>query len=180
MTERSLGRIAVRELEHNAGPAAGSAAPDDAAPGVVAPGRRVTLHFALSLPGGEEIDSNFARAPARCTMGDGSLLPGFEQVLFGMRAGQQGEFLLLPEQAFGAVNADNVQRFPRYRFPPELDLQPGLMVDFSDAAGNAQAGVIVTGDARYVEIDFNHPLAGRSIRFRVHIHDVADAVGGQA
>lgn len=177
MTERSLDRIAVRELGQDGGHDSADAT---LPPGVVAPGRQVTLHFALALPGGEEIDSNFSCAPVTCTMGDGNLLPGFEQVLFGMHAGQRGEFLLSPEQAFGAVNADNVQRFPRYRFPPELVLQPGLMIDFSDAAGNAQAGVVVAEDARYVDVDFNHPLAGRSIQFRVHIHDVTDVAGGHA
>ena len=146
-------------------------------PGAVGPGRRVTLNFSLSLPDGEEIDSNFGREPVTCTIGDGSLLPGFEAVLFGMVAGQRARFELEPEQAFGAVNEDNIQRFPVYRFPPDLRLERGLMVDFADAAGNNQAGVIVAEDARHVEVDFNHPLAGRRICFSVQIHQGADATG---
>jgi FKBP-type peptidyl-prolyl cis-trans isomerase SlpA len=161
-------RIALRDVElAPLPPAATECAVDE-----IGPGRKVTLHFALLLDGGEEIDSNFGRAPVGFVVGDGSLLPGFEQVLFGLKAGARQEFLLAPEQAFGVFNEDNVQRFPLYQFPPDLSPCTGLMIDFADAAGNTQAGVVRGFDKQYVEVDFNHPLAGRSIRFSVHVHKV--------
>lgn len=141
-------------------------------PGVIAPGARVTLHFSLALTNGETVDSNFDKAPVTFTIGDGSLLPPFEEALFGLRAGDRREFTLEPERAFGPVNEDNVQRFPLYQFPPDLALGPGLMVEFGDAAGNTQAGIVRSSDKQWVEVDFNHPLAGRAIRFSVHVHDV--------
>jgi len=142
--------------------------------GVVGPGRRVRLHFALALEDGTLIDSNFANTAVACTLGDGNLLPGFEQVLQGLRAGDRQDFLLPPEQAFGLFNEDNIQRFPVYQFAPDLPLAKGLVVDFADAAGNSQAGVVRSISGRMVEVDFNHPLAGRSIRFSVHIHAVGE------
>lgn len=158
----SARKIAVHDLERGPLPA----------PGVIGPGARVTLHFALALVNGEAIDSNFDRAPVTFTVGDGSLLPGFEQAMFGLTAGERREFTLAPEQAFGIFNEDNVQRFPPYQFPPDLTLTPGLMVEFGDAAGNRQAGVIRGSDKQWVDVDFNHPLAGRTITFSVHIHEV--------
>ncbi len=142
--------------------------PDDS----IGPGKRVKLHFALRLSDGELIDSNFDRAPVVFTVGDGNLLPGFEQALFGLKAGDQRDVELAPEQAFGPVVEDNIQRFPRYRFPPDLELTKGLVIDFADAAGNTQAGVIIDWDASLVSVDFNHPLAGRQIHFNVHVHHV--------
>ncbi len=141
-------------------------------PGVVGPGACVTLHFSLALTNGDMIDSNFDKAPVTFTIGDGSLLPGFEESLFGLVAGARREVTLEPAQAFGVVNEDNVQRFPLYQFPPDLALAPGLMVEFGDAAGNQQAGVVRSSDKQYVDVDFNHPLAGRAIRFSVHVHAV--------
>lgn len=138
----------------------------------IGPGKIVTLHFALLLENGEIIDSNFAGQPVSFTVGDGSLLAGFEQVLMGLQAGAKNEVLLAPDAAFGAVNEDNVQRFARYQFPPDLTLAAGLVINFADSAGNTQAGVVKNFDSAYVEVDFNHPLAGRSIRFKFHIHDV--------
>jgi FKBP-type peptidyl-prolyl cis-trans isomerase SlpA len=70
------------------------------------------------------------------------------------------------------VNEDNVQRFPQYQFAPDLALGAGVMIEFADATGNKQAGVVRSIDKQWVEVDFNHPLAGRSIRFIVHVYDV--------
>ena len=163
-------RIAVRNLDVSQVLVA--AEPIVVADNAIGPGKRVTLQFELRLENGDVIDSGFAKAPVSFVFGDGNLMPGFEQALLGLEAGARREFTLPPEQAFGAVNEDNVQRFPAYQFPADLVLSEGLMIDFSDKAGNAQAGVIRKFDARYVEVDFNHPLAGRTIVFTVHIHAV--------
>jgi FKBP-type peptidyl-prolyl cis-trans isomerase SlpA len=165
-------RIQVRQLDASAAPAT-SAFTDDFAPGTVAPGRRVSLNFALSLENGEDVENNLDGAPLNCVIGDGSLLPGFEAALTGLRAGETLDVVLPPEQGFGGVNDDNIQKFPLYRFPPDLVLSKGLMVDFADGrVGYSQAGVVVEFDKHHVTVDFNHPLAGRDLRFRAVIHAV--------
>lgn len=168
MNETTPGKLTLRDLDQVAPPAF---APDE-----IGPGKRVTLHFALALAGEDKgveiIDSNFDKEPVEFAIGDGSMLPGFEALLFGLVAGNRREFTLQPEQAFGPVNEDNVQRFPLYQFAPDLALAPGLMIEFGDAAGNNQAGVVRNIDKQWVEVDFNHPLAGRAIRFSVHVHAV--------
>ena len=138
----------------------------------IGPGKTVTLHFALTLENGEPVDSNFDKVPVCFNVGDGNLLPGFEQALMGLKAGDEDKVLLAPGSAFGAINEDNIQRFPRYQFPPDLALAAGLVINFADAAGNNQAGVVRQFDSAWVEVDFNHPLAGRSILFKFHIYDV--------
>lgn len=168
--------IKVKQLDPQAELVARAAPPPEAEPGVVAPGRRVQLNFALSLENGEDIENNLERAPLSCVIGDGNLLPNFEEVLMGLRAGESVDVLLPPERAFGPVNEDNVQKFPLYSFPPDLVLSKGLVVDFADQrAGYSQAGVVVDFDKRYVTVDFNHPLAGRTLRFRAVIHAVEAA-----
>ncbi|MES2626425.1 MAG: peptidylprolyl isomerase [Pseudomonadota bacterium] len=169
MTDSKTSRIALLNVEFE------SAVVDPEpvyADDEIGPGKTVTLHFALLLENGVHVDSNFDKEPVSFTVGDGNLLPGFEQVLMGLKAGNEGEFLLTPEAAFGVGNEDNIQRFPRYQFPPDLNLVPGLMINFADSAGNNQAGVVKQFDSAWVEVDFNHPLAGLVIRFKFHIHDV--------
>lgn len=148
------------------------AAEPSLAPDEVAPGRSLLLHFSITLESGELIDSNFDAAPAQCSLGDGKLLPGFEEVLLGMRAGEEREVLLSPEQAFGPAREENIQHFPSFRFPADLPLERGLMLDFADAAGNSQPGVVLSFDSAQVSIDFNHPLAGRPLLFRVKVVQV--------
>lgn len=139
------------------------------------PGKRITLHFALAFPDGNEIDSNFAGRPATLNFGDGNLPAGFEACLVGLRAGEEREFQLPPEAAFGQPNPDNVRSYPHYQFPADLVLEKGLMVSFSDSAGNEQAGVVLSMNKQTVEVDFNHPLAGHELLFRVAILKVEAA-----
>lgn len=146
----------------------------------IAPGARVTLHFALTLPDGSEIDSNFDRSPATCVMGDGNLLPGFEAALMGAAAGDSIEVTLPAAQAFGEVNPENVQNFPRQRFAGLLanttdPVEPGTVLSFADSGGNEIPGVIKQIGELTVVIDFNHPLAGRDIVFRAEIISVIPA-----
>jgi FKBP-type peptidyl-prolyl cis-trans isomerase SlpA len=137
----------------------------------IGPGTRVTLTFTLGLETGETVDSTGDK-PANFVIGDGNLLPGFEQALFGMKAGEATELKIAAEDAFGEPNEDNVQRIKRSSFQSNMALTEGLMMSFSDAQNTELPGVIVGIDDDYVDVDFNHPLAGKTILFDVAIVDV--------
>ncbi len=140
----------------------------------IGPGTRVTLHFALKLANGDVVDSTFDRAPASFTVGDGNLLAGFERKLSGLHKGDEQVFEVKPEDAFGQPNPANVQRFSRAAFDG-LELHEGLVVSFADAAKTELPGVVTGFEGDEVLVDFNHPLAGRTIVFEVRILDAAPA-----
>lgn len=142
----------------------------------VGEGTQVTLHFALKLETGEVVDSNFDGEAATFAIGDGNLLPGFERALFGMSAGQRSALVVSPEDAFGQSNPNNIQRVPRSGFTEEFELQVGLVVSFADASGGETHGVVTDLGESEVTVDFNHPLAGKSIIFDVSILDVQAAI----
>ena len=135
----------------------------------------VRLHFALHLESGEEIDTTRRGDPAMLTLGDGKLLPGFEAVLLGTQAGDDAQIMLEAEEAFGLHRAENVQTLRRDRFSAEMALEPGLMVSFAGPGGEIP-GVVREIMEKHVEVDFNHPLAGRRIVFDVSILDVSEDV----
>ncbi|MAY38381.1 MULTISPECIES: FKBP-type peptidyl-prolyl cis-trans isomerase [Spongiibacter] len=137
----------------------------------IGPGTAVTLHFALLLEDGSEVDSTFSRQPAVFVFGDGKLLPGVELKLLGLVAGDQQELVLAPEDAFGQRNPANIQRLPRSQFG-DIELSEGLVMNFADAANAELPGVISAIDDEMVDVDFNHPLAGRTLGFKVEIIDV--------
>ena len=134
-------------------------------------GMSVTLHFSLVLEDGHIIDSNFESEPATFSVGDGNLLPGFESTLMGLVNGDEREFTIPPEQAFGQHNPQNVQAVERGNFDQE-ELELGAMFSFQNGDGELP-GVIVGVDDNEVMIDFNHPLAGKNIIFQVKIIDIA-------
>lgn len=142
---------------------------------LIAQGTRVTLHFSLHLANGDEVDSNFAGAPATFDMGDGNLPEGFEQCLIGLQAGDERTFTVPPEAAFGVHQQDNVQSFKRHQFGVDMVLEPGLVISFADQSGAELPGVVKQLDGDYVDVDFNHPLAGETLTFRVHIVRVEPA-----
>ncbi|EAR61476.1 FKBP-type peptidyl-prolyl cis-trans isomerase [Neptuniibacter caesariensis] len=141
---------------------------------LIGPGKSVTLHFAIKLEDGQIIDSNFSAEPATFTVGDGNLLEGFEQALFGLEEGAKQTLKILPENGFGMPNPSNIQNLPRSQFDG-MELEQGLVISFSDPGNGELPGVIAEFDDKMVSVDFNHPLAGKKLDFEVEILKVVDA-----
>lgn len=129
---------------------------------------QVTLHFAIKLENGDVVDSTFDKQPATFKVGDGNLLPGFEQALYGLKAGDKRSLPIAPEQGFGQPNPQNVQVMPRSQFK-DMELAEGLLVIFNDAANAELPGMVHSFDDNQVSVDFNHPLAGKTLCFEVEI-----------
>jgi FKBP-type peptidyl-prolyl cis-trans isomerase SlpA len=155
-------------------------AANDSTPAAVGPGARVTLHFSLALADGSVVDSNYEKKAASFVVGDGSLLPGFEQALTGLQSGAKVRVMLSPEEAFGRINPANIQTLPRHKFSAMLNsseepVEPGTVLSFADGGGHEIPGVVQRIDDSSLVVDFNHPLAGREIFFAADIISVIPA-----
>ena len=135
----------------------------------------VTLHLSLMLEDGTVAESTFDAEPLTFSMGDGTLVHGLELGLYGLRPGDSQRLTLYPEQAFGLRDPGKVHRLPRADFGADIELEPGLIVGFETPEGEELPGAVLSLDADSVEVDFNHPLAGRNIIFDVEIIDVVPA-----
>jgi FKBP-type peptidyl-prolyl cis-trans isomerase SlpA len=133
------------------------------------------MHFALSLADGTEAISTFGDEPLEFTWGDGTLRPGLELALLGLRAGDEQTLTLLPEQAYGLHDDALVHDMPRADFPDLIDPEVGQIIAFASPTGEETAGSIRAVDGETVSVDFNNPLAGHDVVFRVLILDVTDA-----
>ena len=138
-------------------------------------GTRVKLHFALKFEDGETVDSTFDKEPATLEIGDDNLPENFEGYLLGLKAGDRETFEVPPEKAFGQYNPSNVQSFKRHEFSADMVLEPGVVVSFADARQQELPGVISRVEGDEVDVDFNHPLSGRTLIFEVEIIDVEPA-----
>ncbi|MWJ29030.1 FKBP-type peptidyl-prolyl cis-trans isomerase [Halomonas sp. ZH2S] len=131
----------------------------------------VTLHFTLKLEDGTVVDTTREKAPATFQFGDGNLPPGFENPLKGLKKGETGCFTITPEHAFGQQNPQNVQLLKLDDFGDETP-EIGMVMSFADAAGGELPGVVKSIEGNQVEVDFNHPLAGRTLTFDVEVLEV--------
>ena len=141
----------------------------------ISPASTVTLHLSLTLKDGTVAESTLDDEPLTFTMGDGSLAEGLELGLYGLRPGDTQRLELYPEQAFGLRDPGKVHQLQRADFAAELALEPGLVIGFDAPGGEELSGTIIAFDDATVEVDFNHPLAGRVVIFDVEIIAVVQA-----
>ena len=139
-------------------------------PATVGPNSYLTLHYRLADLDGTENVSTFDLSPATLQMGSGQLAETLEQCLLGMAAGKRQVFQLAATDAFGAHNPRLVERIARSALPPEIELRVNSLVEFSspDGAGNF-AGFLRELTDNSALFDFNHPLAGKALRFEVEV-----------
>ena len=129
----------------------------------------LTLHYRLALADDTELVSTFGGKPATLQLGSGELAPVLERCLIDLPAGQRTVFLLEAEQAFGPHNPQLMQRFARDELPDPGELREMALIEFKAPDGTAYTGLVRELSATEALIDFNHPLAGKAIRFEVEV-----------
>jgi len=137
--------------------------------GVPAGGALMTLHYRIRLEDGTEVLSTFGGNPATLALGRGELAAGLEQCLAGTEPGGSYAFELEAAQAFGEPRPELVQALPRASFPRDMALEAGAVIEFSTTEGGRHAGLVRELHDHDVLVDFNHPLAGRRLRFEVEV-----------
>ncbi len=136
---------------------------------------KVTLHLSLSLEDGTVAETTFGGEPLTFTMGDGALDTGLELGLYGLQRDDKQRLVLEPGQAFGQRDAERIHSMSREAFPADLSLEPGVIIAFETAGGEELPGAVLEVDEQSVKVDFNHPLAGRTLIYEVEILDVVPA-----
>ena len=136
----------------------------------------LTLHYRLAAPDGRDWINTFGHRPATLTLGTQQLAPALEACLVGLEEGASAHFELAADSAFGERDPQRVRRVPRSVLQQHLADDVHIAVgDALQLAGisspsGASAGATVTAvDDDSVELDFNHPLAGKPVVFDVQI-----------
>lgn len=143
---------------------------------VIGDNSRVTMHFSIKLEDGSAADSSKVHGkPARFRMGDGNLTENFEKHLHGLKAGDEREFTLQPEEAFGQPLQENIYQVDKHKFSVDTPAEPGSIIAFTQPDGREVPGIVRKVEGNEVTIDFNHPLAGQTVVFSVEILSVEDA-----
>ena len=135
-------------------------------------GCRVTMRFSLHLADGTLVDESRDGEPLTVVVGQGDLMPCLEQRLMGLRTGEAAHFEIGASDACGRGTDDNVHALARDSFPPDMPLDPGVVLEFTLPSGEEVAGTVLGVTAGEVTVDFSHPLAGHDLVFDVEILSV--------
>ncbi len=135
-------------------------------------GATVRIEYTLTDDAGRVLDSTEGRAPLTYVHGRHQIIPGLEEALTGMQAGDEKQVTVPPGDAYGPVDPNAVAEVPKHAFPPDA-LQPGTELIARAPDGGTRLITVREVRADSVIVDLNHPLAGKTLHFDVRVVDVA-------
>jgi len=134
-------------------------------------GSKVKLHYTLSIDG-DVLESSKDGEPLSYVHGEGQIIPGLEEQLEGLRAGDQRTAEVEPAKGYGERQADAVQEVPRTAFKNPERLKVDDVVTGQAGDQPIRARIAEVKPEAFV-IDLNHPLAGKTLHFSVEIVEVS-------
>jgi len=133
----------------------------------------VAIDYRLTLESGEEFDRSAQGSPLGFVTGTGSVIPGLEQALAGKSVGDSFQVTIEPEAGYGHVQQELFQAIPRNRFPADGEIMPGMSFQARGPRGPV-ALIVMSADQEHVNVDLNHPLAGKRLTFDVKVHEIRE------
>jgi FKBP-type peptidyl-prolyl cis-trans isomerase SlyD len=134
----------------------------------------VTMHYQLEVDG-EVYDASEENDPLVFLQGHQNIIPGLESELYGLKVGESKEVQVAPQDGYGEIDKDAIQDVDRDEFPSDIPLEPGVELEMKDQEGNEIYARIVSVSKDRVKLDFNEPLAGKKLDFRITIIDLREA-----
>ncbi len=135
----------------------------------------VQVHYHGYYHGTNEVfDSSLEREPLTFLVGHGQMIPGFEAEILGADEGEKRTFTLEPDRAYGPRQEEYVMERSKAEFPKDVDLEVGMK--FQAEVGGMPTPVEITDiTADVVTVDFNHPMAGKTLTFDIEIVSIRQA-----
>lgn len=134
-------------------------------------GSKVAFDYTLTVDG-KVLDTSQKRGPMEYTQGDGRLIPGLTRQLEGLRAGDEKMVEVKPEEGYGTVNPAAFKSVPLSALPAGVTPTVGMTFQTKDKNGQAMITRISEVKKDSVIMDFNHPLAGKTLLFTIKIVSV--------
>ncbi len=145
---------------------------------VVEKDKVVTFHYKLNEPGQEVFEDSHDKDPVSYLHGHNGMLKGIEDALQGKSEGDSVSITLEPEDAYGPVRENAIQRVPIKHIvnqgKKKVKYKPGMVVAVNTANG-PQDVIVVKAGLKNLDVDTNHPLAGKTLTFEIDIIGVRDA-----
>ncbi len=138
-------------------------------------GSKVVLEYEGKLDSGEVFDSTQrAGKPLEFVAGEGKIIKGFDDAVRGMEKGQEKEFQIKPEEAYGPVRDDLKREVPKNAVQLDKEPQAGMTLIMATPDGQQIPLKIVEVTQDALVLDMNHPLAGQNLNFKIKILDIKE------
>ena len=132
----------------------------------------VQVHYTGTLENGTVFDTSEGREPLNFTLGEGQMIPGFEQAVLGMKIGESKNFTIPADEAYGPYSDDMVQIINREELTDIPNPEVGQQLYGSQTDGTTITGTITNVTDTTVTVDFNHFLAGKDLTFEIELMSI--------
>jgi FKBP-type peptidyl-prolyl cis-trans isomerase 2 len=140
---------------------------------VIAKGKRVKLDYTLTVES-KVVETTEGKQPLEFDQGTGMLIVGLEKALEGMKAGETKKVVVTPDEGYGQPNPELVKEFDKAKMPEGMKPEKGLILEMTDPQGNAYPCTITDIKDKTIVLDFNHPLAGKTLTFDVKVVSITE------
>lgn len=135
-------------------------------------GDKVKVEYTGTLEDGTVFDTSEGKEPLEFEVGAKQVIPGFEEAVKGMEQGEEKEVTLPKEEAYGEHHEQLVKQVPKEQVPEGMELKEGAMLGVTLPDGRQiPAKILEVGD-KEVKIDLNHPLAGKTLKFKIKVVEI--------
>lgn len=134
-------------------------------------GAQVQFDYTLSVDG-EVVESSDGQEPLEYTHGQNMIIPGLEAEMDGKAPGDSFSVTISPDQAYGPVQEDAFRELPLDSFPEDFEPQQGMILELKGADESIIPAVVWEVREDTVLLNFNHPLAGKTLQFDVEVVSV--------
>lgn len=135
-------------------------------------GDTVRVNYTGRLDDGTVFDSSLRSGPLEFTIGDGQLIPGFENAVIGMTPGETKTQKIPAEEAYGPHADFLVIEVDRRRVPPDLDPKVGDRLQLQHPDGRVTPVLVTAVTESSITLDANHPLAGKDLTFDIELLEI--------
>lgn len=132
-------------------------------------GDTVTVHYTGKLEDGTVFDSSKDRDPLEFTVGNGQVIPGFEQGVIGMEPGGSKTLTVAPDEGYGQVRKELLVEVRKTDFPKDITPEIGQRLQMQRPDGQQIQVTVAEMKEDMVTLDANHPLAGKTLVFDVEL-----------
>jgi len=137
---------------------------------IVSKGKKVSIEYTVSHEG-KVLSSNVGKQPLTYSQGNSEIVPGLEEAMEGMHIGDTKKVTVNPDKGYGPIDNSAVIEVPKEQVPPEAQII-GTHLTAHDAQGNMLQPVVRELKDKTIMLDFNHPLAGKTLEFDVKVVEV--------
>lgn len=130
---------------------------------------KVKVHYTGKLSNGEVFDSSLEREPMEFVVGQGQLIPGFENGIKDMKVNEKKTIVIPTAEAYGEPRKELVQEVPNDKLPPEIKPEVGMGLVSTTPQGQEIQLVVKEVKDEAIVVDGNHPLAGQELTFDVEV-----------